>query len=222
MSPESLDCPWGPMSDSVTRLTCEAWQCGWFRQPNNVLSSLLYVLIGALLYFQYRQLKLSRLKTFAILSVCLGFGSVLAHSGEIRFTGFFDFLFQFIFFGYLAHLRWPLPKARFNKIIIGQIFLACLSMVWIHRTNIPWLSFFIGQAFYLEFRYLKTNRLKIDPDLLKGILFFFAGLFFFVTDVFRIGCDPENHFYQPHGLWHLGTAVGLYFVAHSYSRLYRS
>ncbi len=215
---DDLNCPWGPMSDQVTRLTCEAWQCGWFRQPNNILSSFLYVGIGALLFYQYRKLQYPRLKTFALMSVAIGAGSVLAHSGEIRPTGFFDFLFQFIFFGYLAHLRWPLPKARFNRIIIAQIALACLSMIWIHRTNIPWLGFLTGQALFLEFRYLKINRQKMDPSLFKGIFCFFTGLFFFVTDVFRIGCDPDNHFYQPHGLWHLGTAVGLYFVAHSYSR----
>lgn len=206
------------MSDSVTRLTCEAWQCGWFRQPNNILSSFLYIGIGALLFYHYRRLRLPRLKTFSILSVLIGIGSIMAHSGEVRFTGFFDFLFQFIFFGYLAHLRWPSPAGRLNKIIVFQIIVACASMIWIHRTNIPWLGFLIGQAFYLEFRYLKKTQERIDLSLLKGILCFFVGLFFFVTDVFRIGCDPENHFYQPHGLWHLGTAIGIYFVAMSYSQ----
>lgn len=212
------NCPWGPMSDSVHRLTCEAWKCGWIRQPNNVLSSLLYIGIGFLLLHQARKMGLKRLRTFALMSVLIGLGSILAHSGEIRFTGFFDFLFQFIFFGYLAHLRWPLPKERFNKVIIFQIILACLSMIWIHRTNIPWLGFLVGQAFFLEFKYLRDSKTRIDPDLLKGIVLFFAGLFFFTIDVLRIGCNPDNHFFQPHGLWHLGTAIGIYFVAHSYSR----
>lgn len=195
------------MAESVTRLTCEAWQCSWIRQPNNVASSGFFFVSGAYLYFRHG------LRTFAILSSLIAVGSMLAHSGEIRPTGFFDFLFQFLFFAYLSGTRWPAGR----KILVVQIIVACLSMALVHRTNIPWLAFFIGQSFFLEWRHLQTSKTSVSKNLMLGVSLFFFGLIFFWMDVLRIGCDPDNHWYQPHGVWHLCTALGLVFVAKHYS-----
>lgn len=40
-----------------------------------------------------------------------------------------------------------------------------------------------------------------------------------LLDLARVSCDPGNHFFQGHAVWHLGSALALYLVCQHYRLL---
>jgi len=47
--------------------------------------------------------------------------------------------------------------------------------------------------------------------LVIALAFLITGVTCSMLDATRIWCDPKNHLYNGHSLWHLLTSVGLYF-----------
>lgn len=43
-----------------------------------------------------------------------------------------------------------------------------------------------------------------------GLLFLLAGVTCSALDATRVWCDPKNHLYNGHALWHLLTSIGLF------------
>lgn len=192
---------------------CEAVRDAVIRQPSAFTSSIAYIFAGLFIYRHVAD-KTFELKLWTFVCVLMGISS---HLGHASFTNIFlamDFasiVLIISFFALLNFLR--LLKVQHGKIILIFIFyyallyLAMYSMSKWAKIGMCLLIFFFSLGDMIRemgMRFFKARDLQLS----LGILTISFGLF--LLDENHIGCLPHSWF-QFHSLWHIGTAVAIYF-----------
>jgi len=208
--------------------TCEKWQCSWIRQPFNAWSSLIFLAVGLMLVFEAKaettlKVNPSRHRKLAIAGFLflIGLSSFMSHASEIWFFGYFDFMFQIGFLGFIAAIR---CRTRWGKsLLFFEIAAATLCLMISWRVSSPILYFFAAQAIVLELYSWRFARPFADSEknhkyLFMGVGVCLIGLPLFALDRSGTICAPQNHLLQLHGLWHICAALGIYLLAQYFAR----
>jgi hypothetical protein len=215
-------CPYHGFSTSLD-LTCEEGLCWWIRQPVNVVSSLAHLIVAFYLYRIGKAIKSQAHLDIGIIVTFVSFASMGAHATHLKFFGTFDFTLQYLF---MAHLLWvnasrlgrkpPFRHWAFSLFLF--FFLTIIQSVY-PQISVILYSFMLMTLLFFEF----LCFLRRDPSenwsytpLLQCAGLFGAGLICFFLDSKRIVCDPHNHWFQMHAVWHLLTAWSLIFLAKFY------
>ncbi len=204
-------CPWDYLPDQKY-LYCERVLCGWVEQPANTWSNIGY-LIAAFLILRSQRPKTERLfffwATFALFS-----GSTIFHMSGTQVGKLLDvgaMLILSMGICSLALQRYFLWKKRKTQMFFGiGLFFSLVFLSIFDIANIPF-SLQIVTAAILEFQMIRQNRGKLDGKILCLALFieFLAGIAL-LLDITRKWCDPDNHFLNGHGVWHLLSAAAIY------------
>jgi len=54
-------------------------------------------------------------------------------------------------------------------------------------------------------------RLRNKSNIIKVVAALFLGVLCSLLEVARIGCNPKNHLFQLHAMWHVLTSLSMYF-----------
>jgi signal transduction histidine kinase len=136
-------------------------------------------------------------------------------SSGTKLFGFLDFAAIFTAFSYYAAVNAKTLK-RIKTKALGFAGFIAISVGTLYFFNflreILFASFVIGLLFS-EYRILKSQGKSFFIISNKKVLITFGiGIIFLVLDSKKIVCDPNNHYFQMHALWHICDAVSLFFL----------
>jgi hypothetical protein len=212
--PALLSCPWERFTPGTVRF-CEERLCGWVAEPANAWSNLAFVAMGVYLLRRARIDGRTPLSLVGVTSILVGLGSFLFHMSG-TFVGEFADLSAMFLIGalmvtmearrFVAMNRRQVTTTFFALSIGAMLLLAVFRKIGIalfgvqvalvYASNIFWKM--RGQA--VSHRY--AWRLGGTFALALGI---------WVLDLTGVVCAPQNHVFTGHSLWHVLTAVCLYF-----------
>ncbi len=215
---ESLNqCPWSEYSTGNFPL-CEEKICELVRQPANSYSNILFFLLGAYLIFLFVNKKSRHGLNFGIVLILLGMASFGAHATSTNLFGFLDFAAIFLVFslfaGYnLIHSKILNVKSIFLSTSLFFIPTTLILYFFKSTREIIFALFIVGLLAW-EAKLLKIAGKKFLTRQMKIILIVFSiSVICLILDSTKTICNPQNHYFQLHMLWHLLNAVAIYYLA---------
>lgn len=207
---------------------CEQTLHGYVTEPANTWSNLAYVAVGALLLVQRGRQKPSAkskrehvfLRIMPWAMIVLGFLSGFYHATNAWITQLGDFLGMYLVAS--IPLLLVMQQQGFRKagtieayaILVGVTMIGTLIASSAHVPIQGILPLFFIGVIGGELRLRKSAPLKNYRSLYLTLGAFAIAGTCSALDVSRIYCDPQNHLIQGHALWHIFSAIGLYFAAH--------
>ena len=213
--------PWFPLAKIAPPNVnwCETNLAGYFTEPANTWSNIAYLILAYVLYVQTKNIKDKNLKKIVPAIFVAGFSSGVYHASYNFFTQLFDFLGMFLitnFFVGLNLIRYKkLSYKDFNKFYISANITFIVLAVLFYLNQFPLQALILIQAIFLIFSEIKLskkgNEANYKPFLLM-IGFLSVAITFSLLDLSRAMCAPDNHLFQGHAIWHLFSAIALYFA----------
>ncbi len=200
---------------------CEQKVCSIFMTPFNTLTNLAFMLLGLYIWSQMKKSPSKILRFFGIAMYTVGFTSLIYHASLNFYTQVLDFIGMYMFCvllimcnrsrGPVEGRTWPAPPRTFYRFWIWVLGITVLTTV--SGKLIPHFPIQIF-VLLLIFEIIRTEFKKTAPSR-KFFWMSFASLVvaatFSALDAARILCFSENHFFQGHGMWHVFSAIALYF-----------
>lgn len=209
-------CPYYGFATSLD-MTCEEGLCSWIRQPANVASSFaLFFPVYFILRDAYKN-QLTHLRSIGVCTALLAFASVFAHATHLKLFGFADFTLQYLLVLILIWIN--LIRIKPHLPIQQWPFALCLWSVFAAlQWNFPQTTLYIYGGlvfilFFTEFLAFNANPKIQYKNYFSCACILGFGFIFFVMDYKAIICDPNNHWFQLHALWHIFSAVSIIFLA---------
>ena len=219
---------WPPATCMPDHCFCETVRSGWLRQPANVVSSLVFCLVAALVVLgravpaggsddrEDRYL-------FWATATFIGLGSSFFHA-SLTFVGqTFDLLGMYLVATLLLlwsarrRLAWTASQ-RVAVYVLGNIVLLAILIVW------PALRRYVFGALVAAIVIAErsgrspTGAPTSQKYLLIAIGLLLAGFVIWIADVTKFLCDPGS-LVQGHAAWHLlGAGAALMAYAHYHQR----
>lgn len=222
VNPHGHSCPWYPYAElfgAPNIKWCEETLCAWVSEPANTWSNGLYIFMAFYIFWSAYKTRQFELMWQGPAMFLMGLFSLIYHMSNNYLTQIFDFIGMFIFVYWFIILNFR----RLN---------------WVSRKNqVPvWIAMSAISTIILHIMYL--NYLKIQLIVAVAVVaiivteflcyqrkdkpikyqFFIVGAIFMglaqtasLLDVNRVSwiCDPTNHWFQGHALWHVLGAIGL-------------
>ncbi len=212
-----IPAPWS----QFTRALCLPENCGcehvhlnaWLAQPSAFWSSSFYLIFAFLLFLQV-QPKTQRLKLWTFSLVLLGLASHFAHGSFLEFAMAMDFGGIVLVTSFFPLYGWISKKISKTSTQMLIIFLYQAGLWFVFYSLNKWVKFSIcivifGIAFY-EIYISEGKSFFKARQLHYSICVLFISFFIFMLDELKIFCHPHS-FFSGHSVWHLGTALSLYF-----------
>lgn len=231
INPHGHSCPWYPYAElfgAPNIKWCEETLCQWITEPANTWSNGLYLLLAFYILWSAMRTKQFELIWLGPAMFVMGFLSLVYHLSNNYLTQLFDFLgmYGFVYWLLILNLRRLNLVSKKNQIAafiaISSVSTIVLHLMYINFIKIQFIiAFAAGSVIVTEvFCYLKKDK-QIK------YLFFSLGVFFVaiaqvasILDLKRVSwiCDPTNHWFQGHALWHVLSAIGLTFAYKHYEQ----
>lgn len=216
--------PWDQFPPATLEF-CEELLNGWIRQPANAWSSFGFVAIGTYLWFKTPVNK-AWLHIFAIGSILVGLTSAIFHSTMTFAAQFFDVSSMFLTSGMLVTLNlmrlgWIQSKHIYKALALMQA-MAMLLMYSLQGSSGE-------QIFSLQVTFIVLSEIFLirrDKPGIRKYRWWTAAAFSYGTatliwilDIRKIWCNPENHFFNGHVVWHLLSALVVLFLYRFYEEM---
>lgn len=210
---------WAPS----THIWCEEQLCSWIREPANTFSNTAYVIVGILILINARKFTYPHLRMLGWFSILLGFMSAFYHATSSFFGEVLDYSSMFLISAYVlvANLSRLLVWSP-RRVAISAITLFTISVIGLVQfRTVGAVFFFVQITAAVIVEVVLRKRVSPKPDQRSmwtslGLLLFAWGIW--SLDTHRIVCDPTNHFINGHAIWHVLTAVSIWFLFKFYSQ----
>ncbi len=219
VNPHKFSCPWHPYAQEFGAPNikwCEETMCTWISEPSNAWSSLAFIVIALVLEYVSKKKRADFDTQFYVrLVFFVGLGSALYHASLNYLTQLIDYLIMYlvIFWGMAINLKAIGKVNDGNKFYFwgGFVALAMVITHFFYISNIP-VQFLIAIA-ALMFLFSEYKVRSIEKRNYKFLIIGFGaiclGEVFSMLDLERVICNPNNHIFQAHALWHILSAIGL-------------
>ena len=210
-------CPWMQYPRGNFPL-CEEAVCEWIRQPANTFSNVGFFILGAFLIYLYSVKRSSHGLGFGICTILIGTASFIAHATGAKLFSFIDFAAIFSAFSLYAAKNMIYTNTVKIKNVLAVVALFFIPAVLL-LFYIPALREIIFATFVIGLLVWESKILKAQskPFLIrsnqKALGVFLFGAICLALDSSRLVCDPHNHFFQLHAVWHLSCALSIFFLA---------
>jgi hypothetical protein len=199
--------PWAIFGEKTFDF-CEEYLAGWVHAPLNAWTNLAYVAAGIVILFLYlrrRNAGPGSSWLMAPIAALIGITSFLFHASGTYFFQVFDLSSMFLFTSYLMVtniVRITGKKKLFVPLFIASM-VVTITGTLILRQNLAGILF----------------DLEIAVALVISLGLFLLAWIPWFLDFARVVCDPQNHLFQLHALWHFITAAALVFAFLFYRRI---
>ncbi len=223
---------------------CEERLCGYVEEPANTWSNVAYLIVAVIVAWRYRASGLRpgyQLRELGIVVFLMGALSLIYHATNNYISQLFDFFGMFFYMSLL--IAWNLRRLGVVSTVRGHTLMYGLLIAgnhWLLFTVPAWdipiqaiitwnvLAILVSEALVFVLRrshpVYGTRDLMGTPAGDGRYRWFWLGLgmmaiaiSFSIADNQRIWCDPEDHFWQGHALWHVFSALSIYPIARFYS-----
>ena len=193
-----------------TYIFCEKQLCAIVVEPANTWSNIGYLIV-AVLIFQSRHTGTRARGRFFWSTLILFIGSTLFHLSGTWWGKFLDvgamFCLSMSILTTSLERRFKIEKQTGIIIFFGGII---LSLVYLYFIKLG--LFLFGAQLAISTLLERANVKKFW----KSLLFFGIAFTFWILDVKKFWCDPDNHFISGHALWHLCAAIAIWMFFKSY------
>lgn len=231
VNPHGHSCPWYPYSElfgAPNVKWCEETLCHWVSEPANTWSNIGYLLVAFYILWSASKTKQKELMWLAPAMFLMGLFSLVYHMSNNYLTQVFDFIgmFLFVFWLFILNLR-RLDWVKAKNQVAVFIALSSISTIAVHLMYLTHIKFQIivafaaiaiaGTEFLCYQRRLKPIKYKA---FITAIVLLVIAESFSIMDGLRVSwiCDPTNHWFQGHALWHVLSTIGLVFAYKHYEQ----
>ena len=208
-------CPWNGF-EPATISFCEQRLCSWVVEPANTWSNIGFVLVGLLILLREFRCQRPDLMMIGITAVAVGINSSLFHASGTRWGEIVDvsamYFISSLFIVLSIKRIWHLSSVTMISWYVTLAASTSAAMVLFGSNGIILFGLHITAAVLLEgyFYRSSTNRVKFVNLAFMALCF---GISFtaWKLDISKVICDPNNHVFGGHALWHLGNALCLWF-----------
>lgn len=211
-------CPWTPLREwgGLPNVKwCEETLCSWVAEPANTWSNVAF-LVTALVLFVVTRKETNRTERFwPTATFWVGVSSLVYHASVTFVLQVFDFFGMYFFFGLVLLLnlvrlevlaKERLFKALWTSIIGLTVFTVVVAKVGLPVQGIVFVMLLAGVATEV----LATMKRKTQVRwFLAALVTIVVAAGFSGSDVSRRWCDPHDHVFQGHAIWHVLNAVGI-------------
>lgn len=221
-----MTCPYEAMEPANLAL-CEANVCGWVTQPANTWSNVGFFLVGAWVLAVARREQRALAGTVGLLAIATGLGSIAFHAtstlaGQLLDQGAMlleSGLFVVVSLAMLTRLERSAALALYVLAsIVGLGLLVTIPTAGIALFAVEMTLFGL-----LELALLRRGpRISYAP-LATVVALFVVAYAAWWTERLGVLCDPDNHVFGLHALWHfLGAASFPFWYRHFAQRAERA
>lgn len=199
---------------------CEAELCGAVVNPAGTWSNLAYVVFGVWMIIAARRTSHPALKLFGPASLFVGATSFAYHASYTAFFQFFDFVGMFVFCMTIiaansVRLGWTRPAQAFTPAFVGVLALSA-ALPLVSETAVPIQAMVVVLILFILAQEAVSVRRSGGGGQRVSLRWFAWALalivlaaLFSASDVTRAACDPHDHVYQGHAVWHVLSAASL-------------
>jgi len=210
---------WAPS----THIWCEEQLCSWIREPANTFSNVSYVIVGILILINARKFSYPHLRMLGWFTILLGIMSGFYHATSSFVGEVLDYSSMFLISAYVlvANLSrlfiWSPRRVATSALLLFTV--SVIGLVQLRTVGAVFFFVQITAAVIVEV--VLRKRATPMPDQKNmwkslGLLLFAWAIW--SLDTHRIVCDPKNHFINGHAIWHVLTAVSIFFLFKFYSQ----
>lgn len=199
---------------------CEARTCEFPAEPANAWSNLAYVLVGVyVLYLAKRQARWP-LWPAGVTAIGIGIGSFAFHAFPTFYTEYADLVAMFLLSTYLLAVqfyRWWRLTIRTAVMVYVAVLLVSCGALWIHKDiGIAIFGIELAAATLIEAVLYRRHPRHQPRQSYRYfwilIAVFLLSLAIWAMDLAGIACNPDNHIFQGHALWHIANSTCLYWM----------
>lgn len=213
---------WDPLLNIQKTEYCEYSNfASWIRQPMNAISNYIYYLIGAQILLTKTSSFFSKHKLFKLsvgsTSILIGFTSMLFHGGYVAWTKTLDSSFVYagalLLFVMLLRVgsKQKAVAAWYDQVVLVLFSLVVLTFLALNLDSIYFVLLII-LASALVISWEKRNGVRFKRSyLIIAMVTFLLSFAVRQIDVSKAVCDP-NSLIQLHALWHIGSAIGFWYL----------
>lgn len=221
------ECPWTPLREwgGLPNVKwCEETLCSLVAEPANTWSNLAYVFVALGLFFYTRKDTSRTLRFWAPATFWVGITSLVYHASVTFVTQVLDFWGMYFFFGLvlllnLLRMGKVSPDAFFRTLYVSIFGLTAFTVL-IAKLGLPVQGIvlvMIALTLVTEVFATRASKVKVSHRALAGCLIFItvaAG--FSASDASGARCDPTDHVFQGHAIWHVLGSVAIAFAHFHY------
>lgn len=231
-------CPWVPLrqwSGLPNIKWCEETLCQVIAEPSNTWSNIAYILAAFMLFFISRKEVLKSLRSFSHITFWVGVTSFVFHATYAYATQIFDYLGIYLFIGLLILLNLIrigiIQKEKiFVYLLTGAVGLTIVTAVLAKLGAM--IQYFVVVLLLLVFiteyfaqKNFTQNNITGRPkpsncDFYLMTVLILVSVSFSWVDLKRISCDPTDHIFQGHAMWHIVSALAM-FTSYFHYRRYK-
>jgi hypothetical protein len=206
-------CPWDGY-DPATIKFCEARLCAWVVEPANAYTSLTKTLAGLAILWSCRRNR-DALILVGIAAFLQGFFGFSFHATGAFWGEALDVSGMFTISGlFLAFAARRLYGWSDRALALSFVSLVALSVGILLTVRPSGIYLFTAQIVLwvlLEAQLYRTRGQATDYRYLRFLVLTFAIAFgVWIADITEVACDPDNHIFNLHSLWHVLTSLALY------------
>jgi hypothetical protein len=210
-----VGCPYSEYAPATISF-CEARLCGWVVEPSNAFSNVGYLIIGGIVIA--RAQRKAPLILAGIASILIGIGSFGLHGTGTRIGELLDVVPMYLLSGmgvmFAARRIWTLSTPAFIGGYVAIVIASALAMIGLHNNGIFMFAYQVAFTVLAEiYLYVKGNRFPRYRDQKWMLACFATAFFIWNLDKWNVLCRPDNHILTGHAVWHVLTAVTIYFFA---------
>ncbi len=221
------ECTWTPLREwgGLPNVKwCEETLCGVISEPANTWSNLAYIALAVGLFFYTRKDTSRTLRFWAPVAFWVGTTSLIYHATVAFVTQVLDFWGMYFFFGLVLLLNLlrmgKVSADAFFKTLYLSIFALTALTVAVAKAGLP-VQGIVGVMIVLtlvtEVLATRASTVKVDHRFLAGsLVFIVAAAAFSATDASGARCDPHDHLFPGHAIWHVLGSISIGFAHFHY------
>jgi hypothetical protein len=208
-------CPWSGWRPANLTF-CEEDRCAWVTQPANTWSNVGFLIVGLVILRTARDAAWRGAWWFAPIAIVNAFTSSMLHGTGTFMGQAVDLIGMFLESALFVTLNVRRVHPQMSKSTLIAIYVAILSvsstiLLRFEASGVTLFTLhvvvFAAIEVYLLFRDRGTDYRPLA--WVVGLFVVSYGLWW--LDTLRIVCDPHNHIFTLHSVWHLLGAVSFYF-----------
>ena len=221
-------CPWHEAAVAVGAPNikwCEATLCGWISEPANTWSNLAYLVVGAVIAWQNRRVPHYELRWMGPAMLLMGGFSLVYHASNNYLTQVFDFLgmYLLVFWMLVINLRrmgW-FARERQKAVFVALCVAGTLLVHLMYLAELKFQLIIAAASLAIVISEVMTwryQRVRLS-NFLAGLVLLCVAQAASLADLTRVYCEPGS-WLQGHAVWHVLSAVALYFACRHYRALF--
>jgi hypothetical protein len=226
------ECVWTPLRElgGLPNVKwCEETLCSVIAEPANTWSNLAYLIVAAWLWWFTRKDESRTLRFWAPVAFWVGITSFVYHATVSFLTQVFDFWGMYFFFGLVLLLNLlRMGKLGADKVFktlylsIGGLTVFTVIVAKLHLPVQGIVAVMLVLILLTEFLASRASKTPVAYRFLALSLIAVAVAFAFsASDATGARCDPKDHVFQGHAIWHVFGSISMAF-AHLHYRQFKA